>query len=816
MNISYKWLKEYINTNLKPEELEDILTQTGLEVGGITEVESVKGGLRGLVIGEVLTCEPHENSDHLHKTTVNLGDNKETPIVCGAPNVAAGQKVIVATVGTTLYSGDDEFKIKKSKIRGEVSEGMICAEDEIGLGKSHDGILVLPNGAIVGTPASEYFNIESDYQIEIDLTPNRIDGASHIGVARDLAAFLSKEEPTPYTKPSVDAFNVDNTELNISVNIEAQEACQRYAGLSISNVKVAPSPDWLQNRLTTIGLTPINNIVDITNYVLFETGQPLHAFDAQEITGNKIIVKKVNSDTAFTTLDGQEIKLNEEDLMICNEKEPMCIAGIFGGIKSGIKDGTTNVFLESARFEPVHVRKTARRHGLNTDSSFRFERGTDPNMVIYALKRAALLIKEIAGGEISSNIIDIYPKVINAHQVTLNLDNATRLIGKKLDTNLIKRILTALEIEILSETNNELNLAIPPYRVDITREADVIEEILRIYGYNNVEIPTKVNASLQYSKKNEPNKIRKAIASLLSAQGFNEIWSNSLTKSSYYENENTFNKDQEVSLFNPLSNDLNTMRRSLIFGGLECIAYNTNRKNGNLRLFEFGNCYFKNNEENNSEKPILKYHEEEHLALFVAGNKEQENWISGKSESSFFQLKAYAEGVLASHGLTNNKLKTEAFSNELISEGLKICTQNNSLVAEIGILSKKLLKEFSINSPVYYADIRMEAIYKFKNKTQFSELPKYPEVRRDLALLIDKHVTFNQIVEIAQKSERKLLRKVDLFDIYEGKGIPDGKKSYAVSFIIRDDEKTLNDKQIDKIMSKLVSNFEQEIGAQLR
>ncbi|MGQ7871137.1 phenylalanine--tRNA ligase subunit beta [Sunxiuqinia sp. sy24] len=818
MKISYKWLKDYIATDLTPQQLEGVLTQTGLEIGSIEEVESIKGGLRGLVIGEVLTCEKHPNSDHLSKTTVDLGTEAPLPIVCGAPNVAAGQKVVVATVGTKLYSGEDEFVIKRSKIRGEESQGMICAEDEIGLGNGHDGIMVLPADALVGTPANEYFKVESDYSIEVDLTPNRIDGASHIGVARDLAAYLKQEKDIAYTKPSVDDFKVDDHSLEIPVEVGTPEACPRYAGVTISGIEIKESPEWLQNRLKTIGLNPINNVVDITNYVLFETGQPLHAFDADKITGNKVVVKTLAAGTKFVTLDETERELHEDDLMICNAQEGMCIGGVFGGVQSGVQDTTRNIFLESACFDPVYIRKTARRHGLNTDASFRFERGTDPNGVIYALKRAALLIKEIAGGKISSEIVDRYPQPIEDFKVDVSYTNIKRLIGKDLGAERIKLILEGLEIKIDSETEAGLSLSVPPYRVDVKREADVVEEILRIYGYNNVETPTKVNASLQYSALHDPVKIRKLMADMLTAQGFNEIWSNSLTKASYYENGETYKEEHTVKLFNPLSNDLGVMRQTLLFGGLEAIAYNANRQNADLRLYEFGNCYFYNNKDQASDR-LKNYREEEHLAIFISGDKEKESWTTPQTGSSFFQLKSYAENLLAKMGLKNDKLNLESFSNELFSEGLTYSTRNgNKKIAEIGIVHPKLRKQFEIENQVYMADLAIDTIIleQKNNKTLFAELPKYPEVRRDLALLLNKGVPFGQIRELAFKVERKLLRSVDLFDVYEGPGIPEGKKSYAVSFTLRDDEKTLKDKQIDKIMQKLIFQFDKELDAKLR
>ncbi|MEL7585721.1 MAG: phenylalanine--tRNA ligase subunit beta [Prolixibacteraceae bacterium] len=817
MNISYKWLKEYIDTDLLPHELAGILTQIGLEAGSIEEVESIKGGLRGLVTGKVVTCEKHPDSDHLSKTTVDIGHGQILPIVCGAPNVASGQKVIVATIGTTLYDGDKEFQIRKSKIRGEVSEGMICAEDEIGLGNDRQGILVLPENTPVGIPASTYFNIESDYSIEVDLTPNRIDSASHIGVARDLAAFLGKERDISYRRPDVGMFRVDDHSREIAVEVVSPQACRRYAGLTISGAEIGESPEWLKNRLKVIGLHPINNVVDITNYVLFETGQPLHAFDADRISGGKVIVQTMPGGTRFTTLDEIERELNQEDLMICNTTEGMCMAGVFGGIGSGISRATKNIFLESACFDPVYIRKTARRHGLNTDASFRFERGTDPNGVIYALKRAALLIKEIAGGKISSEIVDIYPEPVEDFKVNVTYANITRLIGKDLGKNTIKKILQSLEIKIENENEGGLSLAVPPYRVDVKREADVIEEILRIYGYNQIEIPTKVNASLQYRVKPDPIRIRELMAGTLTAQGFNEIWSNSLTKSSYYNTSSSFPAKNTVNLFNPLSADLSCLRQSLLFGGLESIAWNANRKNSNLRLYEFGNCYFRKDSEL-IENPLRNYWEEEHLALFVTGKKEKENWAIRQSESSFFQLKGFAENLLMKLGQRPDQLRQEYFSTDLIAEGLSLSAPNGKQMVKLGIVQSRLRKAFDIDNPVYFADFLMDNIIpgQTHNRTLFTDIPRYPEVRRDLALLIDKHVRFADIRELAFKTERKLLRSVDLFDVYEGKGIPEEKKSYAVSVILRDDEKTLHENQIEKIMQKLILTFEKELGARLR
>ncbi|SHE40670.1 phenylalanyl-tRNA synthetase beta subunit [Mariniphaga anaerophila] len=816
MKISYNWLKDYINTNESPEEVAKILTQTGLEVAGLEEVETVKGGMQGLVLGKVVTCEKHPNSDHLSKTTVDVGTGELLNIVCGAPNVAAGQKVVVAPVGTTLYMGDEKLTLKKMKIRGEASEGMICAEDEIGLGTSHDGIMVLPDSVKIGTPAKEYFNVKSDQVIEVDLTPNRIDGGSHIGVARDLAAFLNKTKPTTYNRIPVDQFKVDNHKLEIPVEIKRPEACPRYAGVTISDVEVKESPDWLKNRLKAIGQAPINNVVDITNYVLFETGQPLHAFDADKIEGGKVIVQTLPAGTKFTTLDEVERELHEDDLMICNTKEAMCIGGVFGGTKSGVKEGTKNIFLESAWFDPVFIRKTARRHGLNTDASFRFERGTDPNGVIYALKRAALLIKELAGGTISSEIVDVYPKPAEYFSVQISYNNVTRLVGKEIGKETIKKILTSLEIEIENETETGLSLLVPPYRVDVKREADVIEEILRIYGYNNIEIPSLVKSSLQYAPHPNPDHLRNLVAEMLTAQGFNEIWSNSLTKAGYYEGLEQFKSEQTVNLLNPLSADLNGMRQTLLFGGLECVAYNANRQNKDLMLYEFGNCYFYKKEEQN-ENPVQNYHEEEHLGLFITGEKSAETWTNSQQHTSFFQTKSVAENILKRMGFNLSELQISESQSELFSEGLTY-QLNNKTVLELGIVAKKMLKRFDVEQPVYYADFNWKAILtkQTKHNVSFEELPKFPAVRRDLALLVDKQVKFQQIEELAVKTERKILRQVGLFDVYEGNGVPEGKKSYAVSFILRDDSRTLNDKQIDKTMKKLVAAFERELGAELR
>ncbi|MFC2104171.1 phenylalanine--tRNA ligase subunit beta [Bacteroidota bacterium] len=815
MKISYNWLKNYINTDLSVEEVSKILTNTGLEVEGIEHFESVKGGLEGLMIGKVTSCKKHPNADKLTVTTVDIGNGEELPIVCGAPNVAEGQKVVVATVGTILYSGHEEFKIKKAKMRGEPSEGMICAEDEIGLGTSHDGIMILDDSAKIGMPAKDYFNIETDSVFEIGLTPNRIDGASHIGTARDLAAFLSQSKKIELIKPSVDNFKVDNNNLPIEIIVEDKEACPRYTGVTITNLEVGPSPEWLQNRLKSIGLNPINNLVDISNFVLHETGQPLHFFDTDQIDGNKVIIKTLPEGTLFTTLDEIERKLSADDLMICNEKNGMCIAGVFGGIKSGVTEKTKNVFIESAHFNSVYIRKSAKRHDLHTDASFRFERGSDPNMTEYALKRAALLIKEIAGGEISSEIVDVYPEPVADYKVNLTFKNLKRLIGKEIEKDKVKSILESLDIKIISEDDEKLSLEVPTYRVDVLREADVIEEVLRIYGYNNVEISEHVNSSLSYSQKPNKEKIQNTISDILTANGFNEIMCNSLTKADYYNELKSYKPENLVKIFNPLSKDLNVMRQTLLFGGLESIAYNRNRRNPDLKLYEFGNNYYLTGAE--SEDPLKKYSEEWHLALFVTGNKTEESWIMKEEPTSFFLLKSYVENVLERLGFNLNQLNSEETSSDLFIEGLRYQQINKHLV-HFGILQKNLLKAFDIDDNVYFAEFAWDNIIKLstKNTVNYSEIPKYPEVRRDLALLLDKKIKFSEIKELAYKTEKKLLKKVSLFDVFEGEKLGADKKSYAVSFILQDENKTLTDKQIDKIMNTFIRVFEKELNTQIR
>lgn len=816
MKVSLNWLKDYLNINVSTDELCEILTQIGLEVEGLEKYEAIKGGLDKVFIGEVLTCIPHPDSDHLNITTVNVGFDEPLPIVCGASNVAAGQKVVVATVGTVLYDGDESFTIKKSKLRGEPSMGMICAEDELGLGESHEGIMVLPEDAVAGTPAADYFDIFRDDVIQIGLTPNRIDGGSHIGVARDLVAYFKQFEDIDYKTPSVDDFKTDNNDINIDLDIQTPEACSRYSGVAVSGLKVKESPEWLQNRLKAIGLNPINNLVDISNYVLFETGQPLHFFDADKIKGNKIVVKTLNKGTKFTTLDEVERELHENDLMICDSEDPMCIAGVFGGMNSGISEGTKNIFIESASFDPVYVRKTARRFGLNTDASFRFERGTDANATIYALKRAALLLKEIAGGEIASDIKDYYPVKAEYFNVEVKYSHISRLLGKELGKDKIKNILSSLEMIIEKEDGDLLLLKVPPYRVDVRREADVIEDILRIYGFNNIEVPSQVHSILSYAKNPDVYKLRNTVSDLLASNSFNEIMNNSLTKMSYYEEMESYSLENCVAIVNPLSSDLNCLRRNLLFGGLESISYNVNRKNTNLRFFEFGKDYFKIEKEG-QEKPVEKYNEEEHLALFISGNKENENWNLKEEPTNFFNLKAYTELVLSKLGFSIDSLKVKEIESDIFSEGLAYYRGKVKLV-EFGLVNPKQLKKTNVETAVFYADFSWFSIVKeiSKNKTTFKSISKFPAVRRDLALLIDKSTSFQEIKRIAKNCEKKFLKEVSIFDVYENNSLGENKKSYAISFILQDEEKTLTDKQIDKIMQKFIKSFEKQLNASIR
>jgi phenylalanyl-tRNA synthetase beta chain len=820
MNISYNWLKEYVNFDLTPDEVAAALTSIGLETGGVEEVQTIKGGLEGLVIGEVLTCVEHPNSDHLHITTVNLGNGEPTQIVCGAPNVAAGQKVVVATLGTKLYDGDECFTIKKSKIRGVESIGMICAEDEIGIGTSHDGIIVLPENAIPGTLAKDYYNVKSDYVLEVDITPNRADACSHYGVARDLYAYLIQNGyQATLNRPSVDRFTVENHDLDISVTVENSEACPRYAGVTVKGVTVKESPEWLQNKLRIIGLRPINNVVDITNYIVHAFGQPLHCFDADKIKGGEVVVKTMSEGSPFVTLDGVERKLNERDLMICNKEEAMCIAGVFGGLDSGSTETTTNVFIESAYFHPTWVRKTARRHGLNTDASFRFERGIDPNATIYCLKLAAMMVKELAGGTISSEIKDICVAPAQDFVVELSYEKVHSLVGKVIPVETIKSIVTSLEMKILNETTEGLTLAIPPYRVDVQRDCDVIEDILRIYGYNNVEIPTTLKSSLTTKgESDKSNKLQNLIAEQLVGCGFNEILNNSLTRAAYYDGLESYPSNHLVMLMNPLSADLNCMRQTLLFGGLESIAHNTNRKNADLKFFEFGNCYYFDADKKNPEKVLAAYSEDYHLGLWVTGKKVSNSWAHPDENSSVYELKAYVENIMKRLGLDLHNLVTGNLSDDIFATALYMNTKGGKRLATFGVVSKKLLKAFDIDNEVYYADLNWKELMKAIRsvKISYKEISKFPAVKRDLALLLDKNIQFAEIEKIAYETEKKLLKEVELFDVYEGKNLEAGKKSYAVSFLLQDETQTLNDKMIDKIMSKLVKNLEDKLGAKLR
>lgn len=820
MNISYKWLKEYVDFNLSPQEVCDALTSEGLEVDSLEEVQSIKGGLKGLYVGKVLTCENHPNSDHLHVTTVDLGHEEPSQIVCGAPNVSVGQKVIVADIGCVLYDGDKEFVIKKSKLRGIESYGMLCAEDEIGIGTNHDGIIVLPEDAKVGMPAAEYYKLESDWLIEVDITANRADALSHWGVARDLYAWLKRNGyVTSLHRPDCSEFKVDNTSRPIDVEILNHDACLRYACISLSGCKVAESPEWLQNKLRVIGLRPINNIVDITNYVMMAYGQPLHCFDADMINGHKIIVKTLPNGTPFVTLDGEEHKLSDKDLAICNSDEPMCIAGVFGGKGSGTYDTTVNVVLESAYFHPTWIRKSARRHGLSTDASFRFERGIDPNGIIYALKQAAILCKELAGAKVSMPIKDVYPEPIKNTTVSLNYDYVTKLVGKTLPADIIKEICESLEMKIISENGDGLELEIPAYRVDVKRPCDVVEDILRVYGYNNVEIPTMLKSSL-VDKSDEDNnyKLENIVSEQLVGCGFNEILNNSLTKSAYYNNLSHYPEENLVRIYNPLSSDLNVMRETLLFGGLESLEHNIKRKNPNLRFFEFGNVYTFIPEKHSDDNPQAAYNEQYHVGLWLSGKKVCGSWAHADENCSFYELKAYVENILRRVGLNFASVVFGSSDNDIYSSGLEIKTRSGKLLVEAGILCQDLLKRFDIETPVYYAELNWSLLMKTvsKKNVTYSEICKYPPVSRDLALLVDKSTQFVEIEKIAYQSEKKLLKRIELFDVYEGKNLPVGKKSYAVNFIIQDEEKTLTDKHIEAVMNKIVTDLKKQLAAELR
>ena len=820
MNISYNWLKRYIETDLPAEEVARILTDIGLEVEGFEKIETVKGGLQGVVVGEVVTCTDHPDSDHLHVTTVDVGAGEPLQIVCGAPNCRAGLKVLCATVGAVLYpnGGDEEFKIKRSKIRGVESLGMLCAEDELGIGSSHDGIMELAADAPVGMAAREYLRVEDDYLIEIGLTPNRVDAASHIGVARDLAAYLrSRGERTEVKWPDVSAFAVDNHDLPVAIRVENHEACPRYVGVTVSGCKIGPSPEWMQNCLRAAGINPKNNLVDITNFVLFELGQPLHAFDAAKIEGREVVVRTCAEGTPFVTLDGVERKLTDKDLMICSAERPMCIAGVFGGLDSGISETTTDVFIESAYFNPVWVRKTAKRFGLNTDSSFRFERGIDPNLQVYAAKRAAQLMKELAGGTISSEITDICPVPAADFVFDISFARINALIGKEIPQQTVRTILAALEVKILSEHEGRLTVAVPPYRVDVQREADLIEDILRIYGYNNVEIPARVRSTLSYAPKPDRNRLVNLAADFLTDNGFTEIMSNSLTKGAYYEGLTACPPERCVRILNPLSADLNVLRQTLLFNMLEAVCLNINHKNGDLKLYEFGNCYFYDEAKRTEENHLAAYSEEYRLAIAVTGIATPQSWNTKPEKASFFTLRAVAEKLLRRFGIDIYALKSEPTQSDLFAEGLTMSLNGKELL-QIGVVSNRLRRLTDVKQEVYYLEMNFDVLVRSTKKHRIAaeELSKFPEVKRDLALLVDRDVTFAALRSVALATERKLLKNVSLFDVYEGDKLPEGKKSYALSFILEDKTRTLDDKTIERVMANLTRQFEQQCGAQVR
>ncbi len=820
MNISYKWLKEYVDFSLTPQQVADALTSEGLEVDSLEEVPAIRGGLKGIVVGEVLECDPHPDSDHMHVCSVNLGEKEPVQIVCGASNIAKGQKVMVATIGCVLYDGDKEFKIKKSRLRGIDSYGMICAEDEIGVGKDHNGIIVLPQNTKPGTPAAEYYNLESDYVIEIDITPNRADACSHYGVARDLYAWLVRNGyETSIHRPSVDDFKIDNEDLNINIEVENSEACPRYCAITVKDCEVKESPEWLKTKLETIGLRSINNIVDITNYIMMAYGQPLHCFDADMIKGNKVVVRTMPEGTPFVTLDGVEHKLSEKDLAICNAEEPMCIAGVFGGKGSGTYDTTKDVLFESAYFNPTWIRKSARRHGLSTDASFRFERGIDPNGQIYALKQAAMLAKELAGGKISMSIKDVRKEEVKDFIVDLDYEYAFNLMGKVIDKNIIKEIVTSLEMKILEDSDNGLKLAVPPYRVDVTRPCDVVEDILRIYGYNNVEIPTSINSTLIIEgEEDRSHKLRDLVSEQLVGYGFNEVMNNSLTKTSYYETLENLSLNKAVKIMNPLSSDLGVMRQTLLFGGLENIKRNLNRKIEDLRFFEFGNCYHYDASKL-SDNHMTAYSEELHLGMWLAGKREHNSWIKENEKTSIYELKAHVENVFRRLGVQAQALNiSENAESDLMSVTLKYTAHNGKDIAVLGIVKHGILQKLDISGDVFFADINWTNLMKLtrKNKVVYSKLSKFPPVSRDLALLVKSDVKFADIERIARSTEKKLLKSVELFDVYEGKNIGEGMKSYAVNFILEDSEKTLTDERTDKVMKNIMNNLAREIGAQQR
>lgn len=820
MNISFSWLKRYLKTDLEAERIAEILTELGLEVEEFEKIETIKGGLKGVVVGEVLTCEEHPDSDHLHITTVDVGAEAPLQIVCGAANCRKGLKVMCATVGSVLYpiDSEEEFKIKRSKIRGVESLGMLCAEDELGIGRNHEGIMELPADAVVGTPAKEYLHIADDYLIGIGLTPNRVDAASHIGVARDLAAYLkSRGEEVEFTLPSVDGFKVDDTSRTIEVEVVNQEAAPRYAGITVSGCKIAPSPEWMQNELRAAGINPKNNLVDITNYVLFELGQPLHAFDADKIEGGKIVVRSAEEGEKFVTLDGVERTLTSNDLMICSAERPMCIAGVYGGQDSGISDSTVNVFIESAYFHPVWVRKTAKRFGLNTDASFRFERGIDPNIQVYALKRAAMLMQELAGGRITSEIIDINPTPAKHFEFDFSLDRARKLIGKDIAEETFMTILSALDVEVRGREGDVLKVAVPPYRVDVQREADLVEDVLRVYGYNNIEISDHVNSTLSYAPKPDKARLQNIASDYLTANGYTEIMSNSLTKGAYYEGSKTYPVERCVKILNPLSQDLNVMRQTLLFNALEAVELNVNRRNANLKMYEVGNCYAYAEEKASEESVLAKYEESYRIGITVTGLATQLAWNTKAEASSFFTLRAAVERLLKRFGIDIYALQSESIDDDLYADAI-VFKQGPKELLRMGVVSPILRKKFDIKQEVYFAEIDFDQLIKMtkKSKVQFKELSKFPEVKRDLALLVDKGVSFSTLRSIAFGAEKKLLKSVSLFDVYEGDKLPEGKKSYALSFILEDRNQTLTDKQIERSMSNIQTQLEQKAGAEVR
>ncbi|MBE6218785.1 MAG: phenylalanine--tRNA ligase subunit beta [Rikenellaceae bacterium] len=820
MNISFSWLKRYLKTDLEAERIAEILTELGLEVEEFEKIETIKGGLKGVVVGEVLTCEEHPDSDHLHITTVDVGAEAPLQIVCGAANCRKGLKVMCATVGSVLYpiDSEEEFKIKRSKIRGVESLGMLCAEDELGIGRNHEGIMELPADAVVGTPAKEYLHIADDYLIGIGLTPNRVDAASHIGVARDLAAYLkSRGEEVEFTLPSVDGFKVDDTSRTIEVEVVNQEAAPRYAGITVSGCKIAPSPEWMQNELRAAGINPKNNLVDITNYVLFELGQPLHAFDADKIEGGKIVVRSAEEGEKFVTLDGVERTLTSNDLMICSAERPMCIAGVYGGQDSGISDSTVNVFIESAYFHPVWVRKTAKRFGLNTDASFRFERGIDPNIQVYALKRAAMLMQELAGGRITSEIIDINPTPAKHFEFDFSLDRARKLIGKDIAEETFMTILSALDVEVRGREGDVLKVAVPPYRVDVQREADLVEDVLRVYGYNNIEISDHVNSTLSYAPKPDKARLQNIASDYLTANGYTEIMSNSLTKGAYYEGSKTYPVERCVKILNPLSQDLNVMRQTLLFNALEAVELNVNRRNANLKMYEVGNCYAYAEEKASEENVLAKYEESYRIGITVTGLATQLAWNTKAETSSFFTLRAAVERLLKRFGIDIYALQSESIDDDLYADAI-VFKQGPKELLRMGVVSPIVRKKFDIKQEVYFAEIDFDQLIKMtkKSKVQFKELSKFPEVKRDLALLVDKSVSFSTLRSIAFGAEKKLLKSVSLFDVYEGDKLPEGKKSYALSFILEDRNQTLTDKQIERSMSNIQTQLEQKAGAEVR